>query len=38
MRSLDTIVCGNADVGRPVQFCLEETAGVVWIRRRLCAG
>lgn len=35
---LDTIVCDYADVGRPVQFCPEETAGVVWIRRRLCAG
>ncbi len=28
---LDTIVCDYADVGRPVQFCPEETAGVVWI-------
>ncbi len=27
---LDTIVCDYADVGRPVQFCPEETAGV-WI-------
>ena len=24
---LDTIVCDYADVGRPVQFCPEETAG-----------
>lgn len=28
---LDTIVCDYADVCRPVQFCPEETAGVVWI-------
>ena len=28
---LDTIVCDYADVGRPVQFCPEETAGVVWV-------
>ncbi|CTQ10655.1 Sensor histidine kinase (fragment) [Klebsiella variicola] len=28
---LDTIVCDYADVGRPVRFCPEETAGVVWI-------
>ncbi len=26
---LDTIVCDYADVGRPVQFCPEETAG--WV-------
>ena len=35
---LDTIVCDYADVGRPVQFCPEETAGVGGSRRRLCAG
>ncbi|MDD9586396.1 histidine kinase dimerization/phospho-acceptor domain-containing protein, partial [Klebsiella variicola] len=28
---LDTIVCDYADVGRPVRFCPEESAGVVWI-------
>ncbi|WP_407081279.1 histidine kinase dimerization/phospho-acceptor domain-containing protein, partial [Klebsiella michiganensis] len=28
---LDTIVCDYADVGRPVRFCPEDTAGVVWI-------
>ena len=28
---LDTIVCDYADVGRPVRFCPEETAGVVSI-------
>ena len=35
---LDTIVCDYADVGRPVQFCPEETAGVVWIPPQVCAG
>ncbi len=32
---LDTIVCDYADVGRPVQFCPEETAGWCGSRRRL---
>ncbi len=28
---LDSIACDYADVGRPVRFCPEESAGVVWI-------